>query len=289
MEEFAGSVEAGNPVADNAAGSEAMMGAGVGAAPEIQQPQQTGDWFSGMPEESRGLVEVKGWKSPEDAIQSYMNLEKMLGADKAGRGLVLPKDDADQTEWNQFYDRLGRPKTPEEYNLPIPDGDTGEFAKIARGKFHELGITAKQAQSLAEWWNSQQQEMQQNMINQQSQNSEMEMEVLKSEWGKQYDENIENARRAARQFNVEQPVLEKIEDAIGTREMLKLFANIGKGMSEDTFVDTNRSNGFGMSPEAARVRLGQLKADKEWSAKYLSGNADAKAEMDRLMKAAYPS
>jgi hypothetical protein len=64
-------------------------------------------------------------------------------------------------------------------------------------------------------------------------------------------------------------LLEKIENAIGTKEMLQLFAKIGKGVGEDSFVDGSRSTGFGMSPEAARVRIGQLKGDREWSAKYL--------------------
>ena len=75
MSEFeTGSVDTGNPVAD-AAGAPAT------------NTQET--WYSGLPEETRGMVEIKGWKGPEDAIQSYANLEKMLGADKAGRGLVI--------------------------------------------------------------------------------------------------------------------------------------------------------------------------------------------------------
>jgi len=278
MNDFAGSVEAGNPVAD---------AAGMDAPAPTGETQET--WYSGLPEETRGMVEVKGWKGPEDAIQSYMNLEKMLGADKAGRGLVMPKDDADPTEWGQFYDKLGRPTSPEDYKLPIPEGQDPGFAKMAAGKFHELGITAKQAESLAEWWNNNSQEMYQAHVNAQMQSAEMEMKALQSEWGKEYDANIENARRATRQFGIPEQTLSKIEDAIGTREMMKLFSNIGKGLGEDSFVDGSRPSGMGMSPEAARVRLGQLKGDKDWSAKYLSGNADAKAEMDRLMRLAYPS
>ena len=43
-----------------------------------------------------------------------------------------------------------------------------------------------------------------------------------------------------------------------------------------------------MTPEAAQAKLKDLRADKEWSQKYLSGNVDAKAEMARLMALAYP-
>jgi hypothetical protein len=280
MSEMQGSAPAGNPAAD-AAGS-------GNAAPSGQQSGQSGQWYDAYPEEVRGTIQTKGWQSPADVIQSYTNLEKLLGADKAGRGVVLPKEDAPAEEWNQVYDKLGRPKTAADYKLPVPEGDTGEFAKMAAGKFHELGLTAKQAAGLAEWWNSQSQEMQTSQFNQLALNSEQEMGQLQQEWGKEYDANIEAARRATRQFGLEEQTLSKIENAIGTREMLKLFANIGKGVGEDSFVDGTRSSGMGMSPEAARVRISQLKADKEWSAKYLGGNADAKAELERLMRAAYP-
>lgn len=274
MNDFAGSEATGNPDA--------------GASGAAQSEASGDSWYSGLPEETRGLAEVKGWKSPADAIQSYANLEKMLGADKAGRGLVMPKEDADSTEWGQFYDKLGRPSSPDGYQLPIPEGESGEFAKIAADKFHELGITAKQAESLADWWNNNAQQMQESQMNMQAQNAEMELQALQSEWGKEYDQNIEAARRATREFGLKEETLSRVEEAIGTGEMLKLFANIGKGLGESQFVDGSKPSGMGMSPEAARVRLGQLKGDKEWSAKYLSGNADAKAEMDRLMRLAYP-
>ena len=295
MSDMQGSAPAGNPVAGDAAGTQVLSGQQMfnSGSTGVQQTNgdagQTGSqWYTQLSEETRGFVQTKGWQSPDDVVQSYTNLEKLLGADKAGRGVVMPKDDAAPEEWGKFYDKLGRPQSPEEYKLPVPQGDTGEFAKLAAGKFHELGITAKQAQSLAEWWNANSEQMQTSQMNQQMQNSEMEMEVLQSEWGKEFDANIEAARRATRQFGVQEQVLEKIENAIGTREMLKLFSNIGKGMGEDSFVDSGKSGNFGISPEAARVRIGQLKADPEWSAKYLSGNADAKAELERLMRSAYP-
>lgn len=273
MSEEQGSVQSGNP----------------GEVGQAQGQQSQGAWYDAFPEEVRGLVETKGWQSPVDAIQSYTNLEKFLGADKAGRGLVLPKDDAGPEEWAQVYDKLGRPQNPDGYKLPVPDGADPEFAKEAAGKFHELGLTAKQAQALTEWFNGKSEgamAAQQNMM---AQSAEQQMAELQQEWGKEFDANIESGRRAARQFGVQEEMLTKIENAVGTKEMLKLFAKIGKGMGEDSFVEGSGSGKFGMSPEAARVQINRLKADPEWSAKYLSGNADAKAELERLMRAGYPS
>jgi hypothetical protein len=278
MNEMQGSAPAGNPAAD---------AAGQGNAAPGGQPGQP--WYGGFPEDVRGFVENKGWKDPSDAITGYINLEKFLGADKAGRGLVLPKDDAAADEWGQVYDKVGRPKSADEYKLPVPDGDTGEFAKMAAGKFHELGLTSKQAEALANWYNEQSMAMASSQMNQAGINAEQQMEALKQEWGKEYDSNIEAGRRAARQFGVGEEMLTKMEDALGTGEMLKFFAKIGKGMGEDSFVSGDGAGKFGMSPEAARVRISQLKADPEWTAKYLNGNADARSEMERLMRAGYPS
>ena len=70
--------------------------------------------------------------------------------------------------------------------------------------------------------------------------------------------------------------------------MLKLMAQIGRGMTEDRFVSSGSSNSFGMTPAAAQQRVNALKADPAWSAKYISGDADARAEMSRLMSIAFP-
>lgn len=271
-----GSVDTGNP---------SGVPAGQPAAAPAQQPQ----WYDALPEETRGLIQNKGWKEPQDVISSYSNLEKLLGADKAGRGLVLPKEDADASEWGKVYDRLGRPTSPDGYKLPVPEGDTGEFAKVAAGKFHELGLTAKQAEALAGWYNEQAGGMQQASTQQLLVQSEQEMAALESEWGQQYDANIEASRRAVREFGFNQDELDAMERGLGTANMMKKFAEIGKRLGEAQFVEGKSNGNFGMSPEAARVRISALKQDPEWTAKYLGGNADAKSELERLMKVGYPS
>lgn len=269
-----GSVDAGNPDG----GGQVASTAGSQQSP----------WYQEFPEDVRGLVETKGWQSPVDAIQSYTNLEKFLGADKAGRGLILPKDDATADEWGQVYDKLGRPKDAAGYNLPVPDGTDGAFAQEAAGKFHELGLTAKQAQQLTEWFNDKSSGAMSDMQTQQVQSAEQQMSELQKEWGKEFDANIESGRRAARQFGVGEDMLNKMENALGTKDMLKFFSNIGKGVGEDAFIEGSSGGKFGMSPEAARVRVNNLKQDPAWTAKYLGGDANAKAELERLMRAGYP-
>ena len=107
-----------------------------------------------------GHVQNAGWKDPADAAKSHRELQKLFGADRHGRTVVVPKDDAPAEEWAAFHDRLGRPKTPAEYGIAVPEGGDAKFAEAVAGKLHELGISGKQGQALAAWWNEQAQSVQ---------------------------------------------------------------------------------------------------------------------------------
>lgn len=245
----------------------------------------TGNWYDGFEDaDLKGYVQNKAWKDPSELALGYRNLEKLLGGEK----LPMPKGADDKEGWGRVYDALGRPKTAEEYKLPVPEGDSGEFAKVASGKFHELGLTAQQAQGLAEWWNQTQQGQAEQSAQAQSQNVEKQLTDLKTEWGGAYDENIELGRRAAREFGMTQEMLTKMENGMGTAEMLKFMSKIGRGMTEHNFEGGKTNSGFGMTPEAARTRINDLRNDQAWASKYLSGDADARAEMARLMALGYP-
>jgi hypothetical protein len=276
---------AGQPAADQNAG-----GAPAASTPPADggnsTPPASGTWYDKFEDqELKGYVQNKGWKDPSELAVGYKNLEKLLGGEK----LPMPKGADDKEGWARVYDAMGRPKTAEEYKLPVPEGDPGNFAKAAAGKFHELGISQTQAEQLATWWN----ETQQGQMAQQQQLStqkvEQELSSLKGEWGQAWDENINLGSRAAKEFGLDQAKLSAIEQAMGTGEMLKFMAKIGRGLTEHNFEGGNTTQGFGMTPAAAKERISALQADKDFSSKYLSGNADAQAEMRKLMGIAYPS
>lgn len=290
-------VLSGNPASNPAAGGTAGAGAPSGnqnpagdagnhAGNAGNQAPANGNWYDSIEDNDlKGYVQNKGWKDPKELADGYRNLEKLLGGEK----MPMPKGADDKDGWNRVYDALGRPKTAEEYKLPVPEGDNGEFAKVASGKFHELGLSAAQAQGLAEWWNATQAQNMQNFQAQSNAKIESDLQSLKSEWGAAYDENVEFGRRAAREYGLDQDKLSKIESALGTAEMIKLMAQIGRAQGEAKFVDgENKGNTFGMTPAAAQQRIEQLRADRDWTSKYLAGNADATNELARLMKLAYP-
>ena len=253
--------------------------------PSDTPPAANSTWYDTIEDSDlKGYLQNKGWKDPAELAVGYRNLEKLVGHEK----VPLPKGADDKDGWARVYDALGRPKSAEEYKLAVPEGADPSFAKGAASKFHELGLNAAQAGALTEWYNSQAQTMSQAQITQQTQAVEQQLTALKGEWGAAWDENVNLGQRAAREFGLDGDKLAAMENALGTGELLKFMSRIGRGLTEHKFEGGQSTNSFGMTPEAAKNRVSQQRQDSEWSNKYLSGNADARAEMDRLMKIAYP-
>lgn len=272
---------AGNPASAPAAGNEAA----APAASPAPAPAPAGNWYDGIEDgDLKGYVQNKGWKDPVELANGYRNLEKLLGGEK----VPLPKGAEDKEGWARVYDALGRPKSADDYGLAVPEGGSPEFAKAAAGKFHELGLSKGQAEALVNWYNEQGQSRLGSEQQALAAKTEQDLQSLKGEWGGAYEENIELGRRAAREFGLDATKLEALEAAFGTGEMLKLMSKIGRGLTEHNFEGGRTATGFGMTPEAAKQRISALREDRDFTAKYLSGNADARGEMEKLMKLAFP-
>lgn len=261
-------------------------------------PAANGDWYSGIQnEEVRNWTQAKGWKDPSALAESAWNLEKLIGHERAGRTVVIPGDDAPPEEVSAFRAKMGVPEKADDYMsvIKVPEGQPDTFAKEASAWFHEAGIPPKQAGALVEKWNAYQAQAAQQHGEQQAQRADQEFGQVVAAWGKEADANLELGKRAAAQFipakdaAERQAILDKLEDAIGTKAMLEMFANIGKGLGEHRVHTNGDSGGMGMSPSEAQAKINSLKADKAWTQAYLQGDAGKKAEMERLIKVAYPT
>ena len=241
-------------------------------------------------------VGSKGFKDPAAIAESAYNLEKLIGFDKAGRTLVVPKDDAAPEEVSAFHQRLGVPLTPNDYKLPVPEGVDPAFSKTAATWMHKRNIPAKAAEGIVADYNAYAAEQQRVAQEKFVADSTTAVKALQTEWGAAFEANREQAMRAAKQFlpakNPEElgTMLNAIERAVGTSTMLKFFQSVGAGLGEHKMVGSGDSGGQAgaMTPAQAQARISALKADKEWTAKYIAGDAEKRAEMDRLHKWAYP-
>jgi len=277
---------AGNPVDTSSAAPIGVSANtdGMSAAPAVSEPNM-GSWLTGAPEDVSGFVQNKGWKSPLDAVEGYRNLEKHLGV-PADKILRLPDfDKAEKAELDGFYTKLGRPATATQYEIEVPQGMDTAFADAAKTKFHEIGLSKSQAAELAKWNNAQvaaQMEAQEAQFNSRI---EADTAALQHEWGAAFDKKVMAANAAAEAFGADKDFISKMVRAVGPAETNRFFANIAEKMGEDNFVGSSSGVVSGvMTPGQAQAKISSLMADREWSAKYLNGNTEARMEMERLHK-----
>lgn len=178
--------------------------------------------------------------------------------------LVMPGKDATPEQWSEFYAAIGRPETPEAYELPLPEGDTGEFAKEMAPILHKNGITAEQAKGLAADWNAMVAKQTEaftaaEAAHAQAMNAKntAEAQALQNEWGQAHTENMELARRAIRQFiptDKAGQTIAAIEGVLGYKGAIQFLHGIGKGLGEGDAAGLGTNNGgTAIKPLAERL------------------------------------
>lgn len=235
----------------------------------------------GLSDEDVGLIQTKGFADGKSLLDSYKNLEKHLGADKADLLRIPRGEGADLSEvWN----KLGRPETSDKYDLP----DTVE--KEFKDKFFELGLSSNQAKSLVafadEWAKGHQPDPNEGQKELEKIRG-VQLEAVKKEWGSNFEENKNLAELAVadleKSIGLDADTLDKLGDVIGVDKALKLFATIGQQYKSGTVVQKNYLGNGGETPEMAKHKLQVLKNDTEFQKKIASGNQEALRELDRLI------
>ena len=202
--------------------------------------------------------------APLDATSTLIDAPKPADPPApAPEALTMPGKDATPEDWSAFYAKLGRPETPEAYELPLPEGDDGAFAKQVAPMLHKAGITGEQAKSLAADWNAMQAEQvaaataaEQARITAMDTKNRAEAETLKTEWGQAHDENMHLAKQAVAQFLPKEQagdIIAAIESRVGYRATIEMLHAIGKGLGEHDAAGLGQSNGGEAKPLANRM------------------------------------
>lgn len=276
------------PTTDRGAAATALAGENPTNGSETQTngtaaPAGEKFWYSDLPPELQGNLEKKNWNSPTalpNLVKSYFELEKQFSASDK---LMLPKDDTDPKAWDPVYARLGRPESADKYQFP--EGVDANVVKELAPKLHELGITQKQAQALAQLDIQRAQAAQATMAAASKADQDAAMPALQSEWGSKFNENIELARRAMRGLgmNLDQHFT-PMAAAIGAKNALKLLQLAGVNTREDNAASIGDAQaGFGMTPNRAKAELAEKGAELMERAR--KGDKAAQAHRLRLIKA----
>jgi hypothetical protein len=205
---------------------------------------QTSSWKDSISEQYRNDPNIEKFTEADSLAKSYINAVKMIGQDK----IAIPTNNSTQEAWDEAYEKLGRPESPEKYALDAKS-DIVPFDETAIKSFaeqsHKLGLNNKQAQGILEFYkNNMEGSAQQAKIDTETAQSQAEQE-LRQEWGRDFEGKVKQAGALAK-ANINQEVLD-MTLSNGTRlgdhpEIIKGFAKIAGMMQEDKIVSTESEN-----------------------------------------------
>jgi len=241
---------------------------------------------SSLPEGLRAEPSLQTFDSVDKLAKSYVNAVKKIGGDPANL-VSIPQEGE---SWDNFYNQLGRPETPQGYEFGDDPDNELEFYRNAT---HQLGLTQEQAQNMLELYASVQEE-QTEADNQATADFAVDSQIeLKREWGTDYDGRLDHAQRAFTQFTTPEFSALMDETGLGNHpELVKAFAKIGAMMGEDRLIVGSGLGQSQISPHDAKDQIQSLYSDKDFSKSYRDnrepGHKAAMEKMDKLFKTAYP-
>jgi hypothetical protein len=274
MAEEAGSAGAGNPGEPQAPSGETS--ADVTTVPGsalTTEPQPS--WIDGVQDPTtKAWAEAKGLQngSIENVLGSYHNLEKMVGADKAGRTITLLGDDATPEQKNEFYTKLGRPEAATDYSMKLPEGVTDDSRLVMmRNKAHDLGITDAQFQGLADADAEYASLTIQGFADEKAISAVDAEAQLRTEWGAAYDLKAAGIDVAADKLGFTEPQLLALREAMGPVDALKFVDGLNTKMGDHKH-DTGEPVISGhLTPTQAQEELSALTMKKEFMDAWLDG------------------
>lgn len=250
-----------------------------------------GSWMAGFNDDLKGYVGNKGFKDASAVVDAYRNLEKLQGVPQ-DRLLKLPESFYDDkgnltNDGRAIYERLGAPKEAKDYGIEVPkEGGDPKLMEHFTKIFHEAGIPKGAAQKIVNEWNNLQAANAKSFQEAQAAEHANQVAKLDAEWGAAKEQNTQFAREGMKKMGMTAQQVDALSATLGHAETMKLLSNMGKATGEGSFV-SGKPGTTSLEPANAASRIKELMSDKEFGAKLMNGDAEAKATWERLHKQAF--
>lgn len=243
-------------------------------APETPEapPKVQPTWRDELGADIRDNPTIKGFgDDPKKAIpamaKEVVDLKSMLGK----KGVIVPGKDATQEQKDRFFNELGRPETPDKYDLSgfkPPEGvpwDDGFLQAIipklhARGASQELvqGLLGDYGDLIKGQWDQMQGQLE-------TKAKEAE-QGLRSEWGAAYGAKMELASRALKLgAGDDYDAIRQMRTADGVAfgdhpAVLRVLASFGDKLAKEHAFVGEKNARITQTPDEARLELAKIEA-----------------------------
>jgi hypothetical protein len=162
---------------------------------ETENQTTSTDWRDGLADDVKETV--SRFKTEPDLAQGYHELLKLDSVK-----VKIPDENASDEDRAKFYTKLGRPETPEAYQVKRPELPDGmPYDEKLEGHIkhaaHQAGLNQAQVSHLSKVYNDYQVEQWNAVLEENEKLNTQRTEKLKQDWGEdKYRENVELAKRA---------------------------------------------------------------------------------------------
>lgn len=251
-------------------------------------------WWASLDDETKGYLQNRGLaaKTPAEAFlaasKSHREAEKLIGA-PAAEVVRLPKEQ-NSPDWAGVWKRLGALSAAEDYkfegitqagNKPLEAGLVDTLRKAA----FSAHLSSDSANQMAKEVVTHLDRQDASRLADATAKEQSEMKLLKDNWGANFVANQIIAASAANALGVPKEAVTALEKQVGYSKVMEMFRNIGTKIGEDRFVTTGGSGkGTGniMTKEQAVAEKSELKGDKDWVKRFLSGGVEERRKMEAL-------
>jgi len=254
---------------------------------EVAQGGSGNDFLGMIPEELRDHPSLSPIKDVENLARSYVNAQKLIGADK----IPLPVNPTDE-DLDRIYSRLGRPETSDGYEIKA-DGNiiTEDIAKEYSDMAHKLRLSPQQASGILEYYQSLASQSESSMEERDAQVMQDTELSLKKEWGDDLSNKLSMAKEVVESFGSLEMLDMRLADGtkVGNHpDFIKAFAKMAdfrhNMTTEDTVADAPMART--LSRQAAQNEIDAIMNDKShayWDRKNVVGRQQAIQRMQELM------
>lgn len=270
-----------------------VLGAASSSAASSSAASNAADWRSALPEDIRSDPTLESIKDVVSLAKGYVHAQRMLGGK-----LVMPGKDADEKAWSDFYEKLGKPRSPEDYGLEklsetggyseLNSEDLKRFSQVA----HKAHLNTKQVSLLLSWYVDLARQARSDMEASVDQEYQEAVRALRREYGNAFDAKIQLATSVVNQIGGE-PLMRALKEtgASSNPEVVKALVKIGGMLGEGRFFGGG-STTQALSPSEAQDRIRAKRLDGEFHKAWVDprhpGHERAVEEMKALYDQAYP-
>ena len=237
-------------------------------AEEQQTPTQSATtteaparFIDSLAEDVRNEPSLQNIQDLDQLAKGYVHAQRMVGADK----IALPNKHATEDDWNQFYGKLGRPDSPEAYEInyqPPAEGYEATNLPGFQDAAFRAGLNSDQAQLLLDWYS----ELETDAIQTNDAASETHRltaeQDLRQEYGLAYDKKLSEANGVFNKFFGSEMAQLTLEDGslLGNNaQFIKALTNLASNFAEDTITSDQTASGA-MTPQEAQSEINKLTA-----------------------------